>query len=118
MKIEHAYILYIDTPDAIKYMEECKASCEEHGIPVTPFLGMKLPTTTQAIKEKWGFNVDPRVNEHAIINPNHPKLQEHLVYNIWFKEQLCLTGHLAIWKKVAAEHKGAVAVFEHDAIVK
>jgi len=118
MKIEHAYILYIDTPDAIKYMEECKASCEQHGIPVTPFLGMKLPTSTKEIYDKWGFRVDPRVDEHAVINPNHPNLKEHLVYNIWFKEQLCLTGHLAIWKKVCNEHKGAVAVFEHDAIVK
>jgi GR25 family glycosyltransferase involved in LPS biosynthesis len=40
------------------------------------------------------------------------------VMNIWFKEQLCLTGHLAIWKEVMSKHKGAVAVFEHDAIVK
>jgi len=109
MKIEHAYILYIDTPDAIKYMEECKASCEQHGIPVTPHLGMKLPTTTDAIYEKWGFKVDPRVNGHEATND---------VLNIWFKEQLCLTGHLSIWKKVASEHKGAVAIFEHDAIVK
>ena len=118
MKIEHAYILYIDTPDAIEYMEECKASCEKYGIPVTPHLGLKLPTTTQTIKDKWGFRVDPRVDEHAVINPKHPELDVHLVYNTWFKEQLCLTGHLSIWKKVANEHKNAVAVFEHDAIVK
>ncbi len=65
MKIEHAYILYIDTPDAVKYMEECKASCEEHGIPVTPFLGLKLPTTTETILDKWGFRVDPRCDEHV-----------------------------------------------------
>jgi hypothetical protein len=118
MKIEHAYILYIDTPDAIKYMEECKASCEKYGIPVTPYMGMKLPTTTQAIHDKWGFRVDPRCDGHATINPNHPDLENHKVLNIWFKEQLCLTGHLSIWKKVATEHTGAVAVFEHDAIVK
>ena len=109
MKIEHAYILYIDTPDATKYMEECKASCEKYGIPVTPFMGLKLPTSTQEIYEKWGFKVDPRVDPH-----NNTKD----VMNIWFKEQLCLTGHLAIWKEVASKHTGAVAVFEHDAIVK
>ena len=118
MKIEHAYILYIDTPDAIEYMEECKKSCEEHGIPVTPFMGMKLPTTTEEIHRKWGFRVDPRVNEHAALNPDFPDQNTNKVLNVWFKEQLCLTGHLAIWKKVANEHKGAVAVFEHDAIVK
>jgi GR25 family glycosyltransferase involved in LPS biosynthesis len=109
MKIEHAYILYIDTPDAIKYMEECKASCEEYGIPVTPFMGLKLPTTTQIIKDKWGFSVDPRLDGHEATND---------VLNIWFKEQLCLTGHLAIWKEIASKHIGAVAIFEHDAIVK
>ena len=109
MKIEHAYILYIDTPDATKYMEECKASCEKYGIPVTPFMGLKLPTTTKIIEEKWGFKVDPRVDPHVDTND---------VMNIWFKEQLCLTGHLAIWKQIAVNHKGAVAVFEHDAIVK
>lgn len=116
MKIEHAYILYIDTPDAIQYMEECKRSCEEHGIPVTPFMGMKLPTTTQAIYDNWGFKVDPRVNQHAVLKEN--PTNEEFVLNIWFKEQLCLTGHMAIWKKIATEHNGAVAVFEHDAIVK
>lgn len=118
MKIEHAYILYIDTPDAIQYMEECKKSCEEYGIPVTPFMGLKLPTTTQIIKDKWGFRVDPRVDDHATVNYDHPDLSQHLVFNTWFKEQLCLTGHLAIWKEVATKHQNAVAVFEHDAIVK
>lgn len=118
MKIEHAYILYIDTPDAVKYMEECKASCEKYGIPVTPHLGLKLPTTTQTIRDKWGFRVDPRCDGNEIINPNHPELEKHKVLNVWFKEQLCLTGHLSIWQKVANEHQGAVAVFEHDAIVK
>jgi hypothetical protein len=108
MKIEHAYILYIDTPKAISYMEECKASCEKYGIPVTPFLGLKLPTSTKEIYQKWGFKVDPRVDAANYTND---------VMNIWFKEQLCLTGHLAIWKEVASKHTGAVAVFEHDALV-
>jgi GR25 family glycosyltransferase involved in LPS biosynthesis len=109
MKIEHAYILYIDDPDSIRYMEDCKKSCEEHGIPVTPFLGFKLPTTVKEVYDKWGFKIDPRVEEEQDKNP---------VMKIWFKEQLCLTGHLALWNKVANEHKGAVAIFEHDAIVK
>ena len=108
MKIQHAYILYIDDPDSIRYMEECKKSCEEHGIPVTPFLGLKLPVTLEHIKEKWGFRVNPIVEER----------QTEPVMNVWFKEQLCLTGHLAIWKKIFTEHNGAVAVFEHDALVK
>jgi GR25 family glycosyltransferase involved in LPS biosynthesis len=109
MKIEHAYILYIDDPDSIRYMEECKKSCEEHGIPVTPFLGIKLPITTKEIRDKWGFRVNPECDVRGYNEP---------VMNVWFKEQCCLTGHLAIWKKIATEHKNAVAVFEHDALVK
>jgi GR25 family glycosyltransferase involved in LPS biosynthesis len=113
MKIEHAYILYIDTPKAVKYMEECVESCKQYGIPVTPFKGLKLPTTTQTIKDMWGFRVDPRCDQEK---HDDPEMQE--VMPIWFKEQLCLTGHLAIWKEVANKHTGAVAVFEHDALVK
>ena len=108
MKIEHAYILYIDDPDSIRYMEECKKTCEEHGIPVTPFLGLRLPTTVDHIKEKWGFRVNPLVEQR----------KDEPVFEVWFKEQLCLTGHLAMWKKIATEHTNAVAVFEHDALVK
>lgn len=107
--IEHAYILYIDTPDAIKYMEECKASCEEHGIPVTPFLGKKLPNTVAEVEHDWGWKINPLV---------HNPPQDPDVFECWFKEQLCLTGHLAIWQKIIDSHTGPVAVFEHDAIVK
>ena len=108
MKIEHAYILYIDDPDSIRYMEECMRTCEEHGIPATPFLGLKLPVTVDQIKEQWGFRVNPVVEQR----------QSEPVMNVWFKEQLCLTGHMAMWKKIVRDHKGAVAVLEHDALVK
>ena len=109
MKIEHAYILHINDANSLSYMEECKASCEQYNIPVTPFLGLMLPTTTSHIKDVWGFNVNPVVDQKAKIDP---------VFEVWFKEQLCLTGHMAIWKLIAENHVGAVAVFEHDAIVK
>lgn len=108
MKIEHAYILYIDTPSATKYMEECLISCRAYNIPATPFLGKKMPTTVADIKRDWGFKVDPTVES----DPNHP------VLNVWMKEQLCLTGHMSIWRMIRDNHKGAVAVLEHDALVK
>ena len=81
MNIEHAYILYIDTPDATKYMQECVESCNKYGIPVTPFMGMKLPTTTEEIARKWGFSVDPRVNEHAVLKDN-PTNEESVLNKI------------------------------------
>lgn len=107
MKIEHAYILYIDNPEATNYMEQCKQSCIDHNVPVTPFLGFKLPTTVAEVKEKWGVRIDPIVQERI----------EEPVFRIWFKEQLCTSGHIAMWKEIAKQDK-AYAIFEHDAIVK
>jgi len=107
MKIEHAYILYIDNEDATKYMNECKQSCIDHNVPVIPFLGFKLPTTVDAVKEKWGVRIDPVVEQRI----------EEPVFRIWFKEQLCTAGHIAMWKEIAKQDK-AFAIFEHDAIVK
>ena len=109
MNIQHAYILYIDKPDPIHYMEECKASCDQYGIPVTPFLGMKLPTTTAEVKEKWGFRVDPKVDQ----------FYDEPIHNVWFREQLCTTGHLAMWKDAVEKYpNAAIAFMEHDALVK
>jgi GR25 family glycosyltransferase involved in LPS biosynthesis len=110
MKIEHAYILYIDTPDSVQYMEECKASCEKYGIPVTPFKGKKFPNSSGEVLRDWGFKINTAVDDSERIKD--PIMQ------VWLKEQLCLTGHLSIWKKIRDNHRGAVAILEHDAIVK
>ena len=108
MKIEHAFILYIDTPDAVKYMEECKASCIEHNIPFTTFLNFKYPVHIPEVNRMTGFRIDERL-EHAQFDYRET----------FIKEQLCLIGHLGIWRHAIQNMKlNAFAVMEHDAIVK
>jgi hypothetical protein len=104
MKIEHAYILYIDDPNSIAYMEECGRSCDEYNIPWSSLQWYKPPIAT----------VDLLINHNISLNPrlNHPDNLIHL------KEAMCSTGHLKIWDMIANKHTGAVAVFEHDAVVK
>lgn len=104
MKIEHAYILYIDDPVSISYMEECVRSCQEHNIPWNAMMWHKPPVTTLDLLSKNNLRLNPRLD--------HPDNIIHL------KEALCSTGHMAIWTKIASSHKGAVAIFEHDAVVK
>ena len=107
MKIEHAYILYIDTPDATQYMEECKASCIKHNIPYTAFLNFKYPVSIPEVNRITKFRIDERIENIEF---------EHK--DTFIKEQLCLIGHLGIWRHAVEQGFGAFAVMEHDAIVK
>jgi len=106
MQIEHSYILYMDDPKSKQYMNECLESAKIHNIPITPFEGFKLPVTVKEIYDRWQVRVDPKLEWQQ---------EEHPVYKIWFKEQLCTSGHVAMWKKIVKEHTGAVACLEHDA---
>ena len=64
----------------------------------------KPPVTTLDLLSNNNLRLNPRLD--------HPDNLIHL------KEALCSTGHMAIWTKIASSHRGAVAVFEHDAVVK
>ena len=108
MKIDHAYVLYHDKPNPIKYMEECVESCNKHNIPVTKFKGFSLnDASADAIFNRWNFKIDP------VLDTNKGQPYWDTVY----QEVLCSVGHMGIWKEIA-ERDTAVAVFEHDAIVK
>lgn len=110
MKIQHAFILYIDTPDATQYMEECKASCEAHGVPVTAFCNFKYPITAKEVHDKTGFKID--------LNLDRSDVMKMPFYDTHFKEQLCLVGHMRIWRLALQQGLKAWAVLEHDALVK
>ena len=69
---------------------------------------VKLPVTVKEIYDRWQVRVDPKLEWQQYDNP---------VYEIWFKEQLCTSGHVAMWKKIVKEHKNAVACLEHDAYI-
>jgi GR25 family glycosyltransferase involved in LPS biosynthesis len=104
MKIECAYILYIDDPNSIKYMKECSQSCEKYNIPWLAIQWYKPPITTSELFANHDFNLNPRLD--------HPSNLIHL------KEAMCSTGHISIWRRIYERHTGAVAIFEHDAVVK
>lgn len=104
MKIEHAYILYIDDPESIKYMEQCVESCKKYYISYNTIQWYKPPITTSELYANHGLNLNPRLD--------HPSNLIHL------KEAMCSTGHIFIWEKIIQSHKGAVAIFEHDAVIK
>jgi GR25 family glycosyltransferase involved in LPS biosynthesis len=108
MKIEHAYILYMDDPKSQAWMNECVESAKEHNVPISPFLGFKLPVTVQEINDRWQVKVDAKLEWQQHENP---------VYQTWFKEQLCTSGHVAMWKEIVKHHNGAVACLEHDAYI-
>jgi hypothetical protein len=104
MNIEHAYILYINDPISIAYMEECTRSCDQYNIPWTAVQWYKPPVNTSELLINNGLFLNPRLN--------HPDNLVHL------KEAMCSTGHISLWKRIYEGHTGAVAIFEHDAIVK
>jgi GR25 family glycosyltransferase involved in LPS biosynthesis len=93
--ISRAIILRHPAPYSIKYSEECAASCEKYGIPYEFFDGY-YTTDVEELNRLSGWRFP----------------------NAWVKEYCCTAGHLNIWRKIADEGGGAVAVFEHDAIVK
>lgn len=93
--ISRAIILRHPAPYSIKYSEECAASCEKYGIPYQFFDGY-YTTDYLELNQQSGWNFP----------------------NAWVKEYCCTAGHLNIWRTIAAEGGGAVAVLEHDVIVK
>lgn len=93
--IRKAIILRHPAPYSIKYSEECAASCEKYGIPYEFFDGY-YTTDVKELNEQSGWRFP----------------------DAWVKEYCCTAGHLNIWRKIAAEGGDAVAVLEHDAIVK
>ena len=111
MNIEHAYILYHDKPKPVKYMTECKESCDKFNIPVTPFRGFSVQeVTAQKILDQWGLKVYPDLDKFIKENPEQG--------TTLYQETLCSAGHVAMWKEMIKNNHHAAAFFEHDVIVK
>lgn len=104
MNIEQAYILYINDPNSIAYMEECANSCDKFNIPWIAVQWYKPPVRTSDLLINNDLHLNPRLD--------HPDNLVHL------KEAMCSTGHISIWRRIYEKHTGAVAIFEHDALVK
>lgn len=94
MKIQTAFILYHDSPVAMKNLKACVESCKEHGVNPVPFQGVKC------------------------IDQEYAKSQTRLTIDSYFQgETECTIGHVKIWEYISALPHGIYAVFENDVIV-
>lgn len=117
MKIGHALILRnSDITFSVKYSEECAASCEKHGIPYTFFEGVGPEFTTEEqlvdlLVKNEAVPEDFQINIHNIVNG------ERTTFNP--SESRCTVAHALMWNAIAKMNPDyAVAIFEHDVIVK
>lgn len=104
--IKNAYILHIDEPRSLNYLEDCLQSCKEwtdlNPIPVQGYKGVSY----KDICEEFGLDIIPfYVNQ---MEQNGDTLN---------KAFSCTAGHIKIWQMIADSGEPGV-VLEHDAIVK
>lgn len=104
--IKNAYILHIDEPRSLKYLDDCLESCKQwpdlNPIPVQGYKGANY----KDICEEFGIGIIPfYVNQ---MDTNGETLN---------KAFSCTAGHIKIWQMIADSGEPG-AVLEHDAIVK
>ena len=104
--IQNAYILHIDEPRSLKYLEDCLQSCKEwpdlNPIPVQGYKGASY----KDICEEFGLSIIPFYTNQ--MEQNGDTLN---------KAFSCTAGHIKIWQMIAESGEPGV-VLEHDTIVK
>ena len=104
--LTNTYILHIDEPRSLKYLNDCLESCKQYSdikpIPVQGYKGANY----QDICNEFGISIIPfYVNQMAEIGDT---------LNRAFS---CSAGHFKIWQMIVDSGEPGV-VLEHDAIVK
>lgn len=104
--LENVYILHIDEPKSLQYLDDCVRSCknfpELNVIPVQGYKGVSY----KDICEEFDIGIIPfYVNQ---MDTNGDTLN---------KAFSCTAGHMKIWQMIVESGKPGV-VLEHDAIVK
>jgi hypothetical protein len=104
--LENVYILHIDEPRSLQYLDECVRSCNEFvGLNVIPVQGYK-GVSYKDICEEFDIGIIPfYVNQMDTIGDTLNKAFS------------CTAGHMKIWQMIVDSGKPGV-VLEHDAIVK
>ena len=102
MKIDKAYILYIDDVKSKVYADKCVESCEDHAIRYELHLGHS-GLTIEDLVEKTGW----KIGREGIEDSDRQYVKE---YN-------AALGHIDIWRDIAESGKAGV-ILEHDAVVK
>jgi hypothetical protein len=104
--LTNTYILHIDDPRSLKYLEDCIASCKQFpGINPIPVTGYK-EADYKDICEEYGLSMIPYYLDQM------PTMGH--IHNRAFS---CTAGHIKIWKMIVESNEPGV-VLEHDAIVK
>ncbi len=104
--LENVYILHIDDPRSLKYLDDCLASCKQFpGINPIPVMGYK-EADYKDICAEYGLSMIPYYL-------NQMPTMGH-IHNRAFS---CTAGHIKIWKMIVESNEPGV-VLEHDAIVK
>ncbi len=104
--LQNVYILHIDEPRSLQYLDDCVRSCKEFPeLNVIPVQGYK-GASYKDICEEFGLDIIPfYVNQ---MDTNGDTLN---------KAFSCTAGHIKIWQMIAESGEPGV-VLEHDAIVK
>jgi len=104
--IKNAYILHIDEPRSLKYLDDCLESCKQftdiNPIPVQGYKGASY----KDICAEFGLDIIP-----FYIN------QMDTIGDTLNKAFSCTAGHIKIWQMIVDSGEPG-AVLEHDAIVK
>ncbi len=104
--IKNAYILHIDEPRSLKYLDDCLQSCKQFSdinpIPVQGYKGANY----KDICEEFGIGIIPYYVDQ--MEKNGETLN---------KAFSCTAGHIKIWQMIVDSGEPG-AVLEHDAIVK
>jgi len=104
--LKNVYILHIDEPRSLQYLDDCVRSCKEYsGLNVVPVQGYKGASYKDICKE-FGLDIIPfYINQMDTIGDT---------LNNAFS---CTAGHIKIWQMIVDSNDPGV-VLEHDAIVK
>jgi GR25 family glycosyltransferase involved in LPS biosynthesis len=104
--LKNAYILYLDEPKSLKYLQDCVDSCAQFpDINPIPVAG-PLRASYKELCEEFGIGIIPYYVDQMATNAQ--------TLNNTFS---CNGGHYRIWKKIVESGEAGV-VFEHDVVVK
>lgn len=123
MKVQNAYILYIDEPTSIEYRDTAAESCEKIGLPYIFWKGWQMTHGPTDIKKKIvNSTTDLRDEKKNFQNILWEGLKPQLGFkpenkHVMFSKAAAATaGHFEIWNQIKSKHECSI-ILEHDAIM-
>lgn len=123
MKIQNAYILYIDEPASIEYRNTAIESCNAIGLPYILWKGWQVTHGEENLELKMLNEGDGLRNERKQFQEKlWDSLREPLGFKIenkhvMFSKAACATaGHFEIWNQIKTKNECSI-ILEHDSIM-